>query len=126
MIDVIWNQREVKRLAEFYSTEFLSNNPNHHENVASLQTAFPDAQLGIKQIVTEQDTVAVRWVLLGTHKGEFMNFHPTNNRVRIPGMSFIQISDGKISEIVNQIDLLNLMQQLGYRFSGPDRTRVSI
>lgn len=113
LIEVIWHQRELGRIDEFYSVEFLSKYPTHREDVRSLQAAFPDVQVKIRGMVAEEDTVAIRWLLQGTHKGEFMNFHPSNNQVRVPGMSFIQVSDGKVVDIRNQFDLLNFMQQLG-------------
>lgn len=125
LIEVIWHQRELGRIDEFYSAEFLSKYPTHREDLRSLQAAFPDVQVKIRGMVAEEDTVAIRWLLQGTHKGEFMNFHPSNNQVRVPGMSFIQVSDGKVVDIRNQFDLLNFMQQLGYRFHGTGG-RISI
>ena len=34
--------------------------------------SFPDMQFTIEDVITEGDEVVVRWMVRGTHRGEFM------------------------------------------------------
>ena len=61
----------------------------------------------------EGDTAAVRFRLTGTHGGELMGVPPSGNDVDVPGQSFIRVSDGKIVERIQAIDMLTLLQQIG-------------
>src|SRR5690349_10876104 len=44
---------------------------------ASWAKAFPDYRIMIEDLVAEDDKVAKRWTLRGTHTGEFMGMAPT-------------------------------------------------
>ena len=74
---------------------------------------FPDLSLTNEDIIGEGDKVVHRYVLRGTHQGEFMGIPPTGNRVEVPGIDELRISGGKIVERWGQVDELGLMQQLG-------------
>jgi steroid delta-isomerase-like uncharacterized protein len=75
--------------------------------------AFPDAQISVNADVAQQDLVASRWTLTGTHHGEFQGVPPTGRTVRITGIDFSRIVDGKIAEHWAQFDLISVMQQIG-------------
>lgn len=59
------------------------------------------------------DTVAVRWVLRGTHEGEFMGVAPSGNDIEVDGMEFNRLSDGKIVETHIVWDTLGMLEQIG-------------
>src|SRR5436305_2028780 len=76
-------------------------------------TAFPDAQISVGDSISERDTVASRWTIVGTHLGDFQGVPPTGRQITITGVDFSRVVDGKIAEHWAQFDLAGLMQQIG-------------
>jgi predicted ester cyclase len=57
--------------------------------------------------------VAARYVLNGTHEGEFMGIEATGKRVKVRGMDFFRVSGGLIAVYWECLDKLSLLRQLG-------------
>jgi predicted ester cyclase len=74
---------------------------------------FPDFTITIEDLVAEDDRVAKRWILRGTHTGEFLGTPPTNRKVTMLAMTLYRTVGGKVREIYWNYDALGLMQQLG-------------
>lgn len=74
--------------------------------------AFPDLTISLKEVVGEDDLVAVRFTGTGTHKGEYNGIEPTGEEVRLSGMRFCRLDDGKIVEVWGQRDDLGVLVQL--------------
>jgi steroid delta-isomerase-like uncharacterized protein len=81
--------------------------------LAVYYTAFPDAHWQIEEIVASDDTVTTRWIGSGTHKAPLGPIPPTGKSVRVTGLAFQRVRDGKIAETWLNWDALGLMQQLG-------------
>jgi steroid delta-isomerase-like uncharacterized protein len=78
-----------------------------------LRNAFPDIKFTPENHVVENNKVATRWNISGTHKGEFLGAPATGNKISDYGIDVFYIVDGKIlSIIVNENDF-GLMQQIG-------------
>jgi len=75
--------------------------------------AFPDWHSTFEELIAEGDRVAERWTGRGTHRGELQGIPPTGKRVEVPGSVFYRIVGGKIVRFRGQLDMMNLMQQLG-------------
>ncbi len=75
--------------------------------------AFPDAVWSIEDLIAADDKVIVRFVLRGTHEGEFMGIPPTGNKVEVGGINIMRIENGKIVEDWEDFDALGWLQQLG-------------
>lgn len=78
-----------------------------------LRTAFTDFSATVEDVVTEEDTVAMRVTLRGTHEGEFMGVEPTGRRFEVANMVFTRVEDGQIAERWVIPDTLGILQQLG-------------
>lgn len=76
-------------------------------------TAFPDARITVDGAVSEGDTVASRWTITGTHRGDFQGVPPTGRPITMPGVDFSRVVDGRIAEHWAQFDALGVMQQIG-------------
>ena len=76
-------------------------------------TAFPDLQLTAEALIAEEDKLAARLTMRGTHKGEFMGIPPTGKQVTMTGIQIVRIANGKIAENWINLDALGLLQQLG-------------
>jgi steroid delta-isomerase-like uncharacterized protein len=81
---------------------------------AALLAAFPDFHLERLALVVDGPCHADRWVMTGTHRGEFFGLAPTGRRVRIEGATFTRLgADGLVVEDVHFTDLAGLLAQLG-------------
>ncbi len=59
-----------------------------------------------------RDIVAARWSGTGTHRGDGLGFPATGRQVRLSGMTFVRIQNGKLVEGWNVFDQLGMFQQL--------------
>jgi predicted ester cyclase len=75
--------------------------------------AFPDLKPTIRDLIAEDDKVAARVGLEGTHRGEFMGIAPTNNKLATELFEFVRIAEGKIVERWVMRDRLGELQQIG-------------
>jgi steroid delta-isomerase-like uncharacterized protein len=82
---------------------------------AAIWSAFPDLHHDILDMVAEEgeDKVAVRYNIIGTHKGELQGILPTGKEVSFGAMDFITLIDGKVAEEWEIADTMGLMQQIG-------------
>jgi steroid delta-isomerase-like uncharacterized protein len=81
--------------------------------VAMFRSAMPDLRVVVEDMIAEDDKVAVRYTLEGTHEGELFGVPPTGQRLSIKSIAVERVSDGKIREHWRVTDSLDMMQQLG-------------
>jgi steroid delta-isomerase-like uncharacterized protein len=81
--------------------------------VAMFSAAFPDLRHTVDEMIAEGDTVAARWTVEGTHRGDFQGIPPTGRPIRVSGTTVHHLADGKIKETWLTLDNLDLLQQLG-------------
>jgi steroid delta-isomerase-like uncharacterized protein len=124
----VFNNGDVKALEEITSHDFVFTMPTHEEPfrgvdgyiglVNMLRGCFPDIQFAVEDMVAEADRVMTRWTARGTHTGipfptVIGDVPAAGNQFHIEGMTWHQISDGKISQVVANEDSLGLISQLG-------------
>jgi steroid delta-isomerase-like uncharacterized protein len=86
--------------------------------VAAMRQAFPDLHFEIHQMLADEDIVAFRSTMTGTHTGP-LNFIPgrslpaTGRRVSVPHMHFIRLADGKTIDLWHVWNTPMMLQQLG-------------
>jgi predicted ester cyclase len=78
-----------------------------------LRAAFPDAVWAEEDMIAEGDRVVGRYILRGTHQGEFLGIAPTGAKIVVSNIHMCRIKDGKIVEHWGHGDDLGMMQQLG-------------
>jgi len=81
--------------------------------IAMMRDGFPDIQWALEQMVAEGDTVAARFVMRGTHQGNFSSVPPTGRKIEVQALNFYRWSDGQIIEEFGQPDMMSLLQQIG-------------
>jgi steroid delta-isomerase-like uncharacterized protein len=79
----------------------------------AMQTAFPDLERTIEDMLVEGNKVVVRWTAKGTQTGDFMGIPPSGRVATSSGITVFRIVDGRIVEEWGQSDMLGLLQQLG-------------
>jgi len=75
--------------------------------------SFPDLTHVVDEIIAEGDTVAVRWTVQGTHRGDFQGIPATGKTVNLSGLTVHHLRDGKICETWLSFDSMELLQKLG-------------
>jgi predicted ester cyclase len=81
--------------------------------LATMGKAFSDLRMAEADSVKEGDKLAFRWLLSGTHEGEFMGVPATGGRVEAMGMDIVRVADVKIVEHWGEFDAMGLLRQIG-------------
>lgn len=87
--------------------------------IATLRTAFPDLRFDVHQIICNDDTVACRSTMTGTHEGPLrigpLAGLPVNGTpIEVPHMHFFRYdADGRLTDLWHVWNTLALARQLG-------------
>ncbi len=82
------------------------------DRLEGFRTAFPDVTIELEDVVAEDDRVAFRSTMRGTHLGEFLGIGPTGRTVEVGLVDIIRIQDGRFAEQWGGPDLFDLVGQL--------------
>lgn len=74
---------------------------------------FPDLRCSILDAISENERVACRWRMEGTHRGTFLGFEPTSRHVLLEGIGFFRFHEGRVAEEWLEYDAFGLLRQLG-------------
>lgn len=77
-----------------------------------MRGSFPDVRWKLEEMIAEGESVAARFTMTGTHKGDFFDIKPTGKNIKINVMNFYRFSKGKIVEEYGQPDIFCLLQQI--------------
>ena len=83
------------------------------QKVAGFKAIFPDLQEELQDIIAGGDAVATRWVVTGSQQRDYLGIHASGQTIRVEGMNFYRLEDGRVTDIWTQFDGVALMQQLG-------------
>ena len=75
--------------------------------------ALPDLNAQEQDIVADGDTVALRFGVEATHKGELLGIAPTGRKVRWDAVDVYRFKDGKITEEWAADDLTAILYGVG-------------
>ena len=101
--------------------EVASENADLTANINVLFTAFPDLNLSVESIVATENMVFLNWNIIATNTGVFGDHEATGKKVKIRGMTKIDLNEeGKIIYEDVYYNELSMLQQLGYRLSKPN------
>ena len=116
-----FNEKDKARFVAFYSDDFVSRRPTGEARGAAAAgeiydtytNAFPDAKIGIDQILEVGEYVVVKTTFTGTHSGELQGTAASGNKVTVPAIAIYKIENGKIISEDVVWDTLLLAQQIG-------------
>lgn len=77
-----------------------------------VRAGFPDWENIPEQLIGEDDFVAARWTVQGTHLGSFAGIAATGVRITMREMGFFRFAGGKLIEYETLVDELSLLRQL--------------
>ncbi len=118
-----WNAHDIPGVLTYYNDDITWYNIATAEvfqgkeavrgYLTRLLAAFPDLRFEVNHKIARGKNVAEQWVIRGTHRGTFMGIPPTGQRVEIPGMSMLEMRDGKFLSDHFYFDSGTVMRQLG-------------
>ena len=78
-----------------------------------MRASFPDLNVAVDKVVSDNDNIAVAYTLAGTHRGNFMGVAPTGRRISARGLQIPRFEDGKLVERCGSSDQLGILRQIG-------------
>lgn len=79
-----------------------------------MRSGFSDVQWHIKDMVADNDKVAVRWDLTATHDGEFMGIKPTGKKISVCVMNFYYFNqEGKVTNDIAAEGMIGILRGIG-------------
>ena len=120
--ELAFRQGDQATIDELCDPGLVDHNPapDHEPTLAGFKhktayfcSIFPDLKEDLQDIIASGDTVATRWVITGSLQQEFMGIPAAGQAIRVEGMNFYRLKDGRVTDIWTQFDGAAMMQQLG-------------
>ena len=80
--------------------------------IGMMRSGFPDIQWTLEETIAEDDRVAARFTMRGTHRGPFFGVPPTGRPIAIQAMNFYRLSNAQFVEEYGMPDMMGLMRQI--------------
>ncbi|MDQ4128857.1 MAG: ester cyclase [Actinomycetota bacterium] len=119
----VWEEGNIDLVDELLAPDYVNHSPGIPDQpagpegvkavVSMFRSGMPDLRVIVEDMIAEDDKVAVRYTLEGTHEGELFGLPPTGRRLSIKSITVERVSEGKIREHWRITDSLDMMQQLG-------------
>jgi predicted ester cyclase len=111
LIDVAVAQRNLDVLDHVAAGEFAEVAKRW---VQPFQSAFPDFEMKVVELIAENDTVVAHFKCSGTHRGNWLGIPPTGRRFEgIDEIYIFRIREGKLVSASGVEDNLTRLRQLG-------------
>ena len=115
------NAKDIEAIAELMdpAAEFYGNGrlvadswEGYRPIMAATFAAFPDSHRELLMVAAEEDRVAFRWRVEGTHSAPYGGAPASGNRVTFNGTSWIKVAEGKVVEAWFDMDLAGPLSQM--------------
>src|SRR5919205_2308833 len=124
LLEEAFGQGKVDVVDEVLDPNFVCYDPNSESGevrgaatikgeIEYFRNAVPDLTYTVEDQIAEGDKVVTRYMVSGTHQGEFFGVAPTGERIMMRGISIGRFEGGKMAEEWPEYDLLGVMRQLG-------------
>jgi steroid delta-isomerase-like uncharacterized protein len=81
--------------------------------VAMYGNSFPDLKHTVDEVIADDDTLAVRWTVRGTHRGEFQGIPASGKSIKLSGITVHHLVGARVRETWLVYDNIELLQQIG-------------
>lgn len=122
----VWNGRRLDIIKDVFATPYSITNlltPDKppkvydhkgiEDHVQKWLHGFPDFYLNVKDILTQDNRIMVRWISEGTHMQTFEGIEPTRKLVRFSTIGIFEVKDGRLIGHSALVDAYSLYFQLG-------------
>ena len=76
------------------------------------RNAFPDLNFDLKEMIEENESVAIRWIMSGTHQGDLPQLPATGQKFSIAGMTFYYFHGDKLCGHSQSFDQFGFLKQM--------------
>ncbi len=119
-VEEVLNHHHLDGLAAYLTPDVVVHAPGAAPGLVGAQqllagyfSAFPDLHLSIDTLLALDGELLARLTATGTHTGPFLGIAPTGQRVSVGAFEAWRLCDGRCAEHWLQLDLLDVLQQLG-------------
>src|SRR6516164_8707900 len=108
LFEEVWNKGDLGVADECFAATYTHHDPStpdfghgpegEKKRATLYRAAFPDLRLMLEDLITEGETVVVRWSCRGIHTGELGGIAPTGKEISVTGISIARFADGKMVE----------------------------
>jgi predicted ester cyclase len=122
LIEGVFNQHSADRIGEFFTKDgkwhggvlgTVAGPENMISLFRSVFSAIPDLHVAEQEVIARGDTVVVRVVVEGTHKGNLLGIPATGKHLRWDGVDLYRLAGGKVTDDWAGDDWLAIMVQTG-------------
>ena len=78
----------------------------------AVHASFTEIAVTVEDVLVDEDRIAWRWRLTGTHSGPFAGVAPTGKHVAMSGMNIQRVENGRVVEHWSNSDQLGLLRQV--------------
>lgn len=117
------SEADLATIDELVAADMVNNDPSlpplapgiagYKQLIGLIKAGVPDAIFEVVDQVAEGDLVASRWIISGTHQGEFLGIPATNKKVATSGTVIQRFENNKSQEHWAIWDTMGLLVQLG-------------
>lgn len=126
-IQKVWNEKDFDSITNYVAPAYTiyqdDADPWEGKTLDYLEFAmrldysfdsFPDINFEILTAISEDDSVAITWIMTGTNNGKNGVFPPTGKSIRTVGATTYHFNGGKVCGHSQVFDRATVMRQLGY------------
>ena len=123
VITQAWNSHDMENVLRFYSSHYVGEDVGQafllrgQEGVRAMLEnywqAFPDLEFTVTDTVIQDSRMAIVWMAEGTHQGTIMSIPQTGHRVKVSGVSIIDVEDGLVVRGQYIWDLAGMLRHMG-------------
>jgi steroid delta-isomerase-like uncharacterized protein len=114
------NTSNVNLFDTFVAKNYVNHNPFVAQGVQGVKeffagwlTAFPDTAVTVEDAFVAGDKVVGRYTYRATHQGSFLDIPATGRPITMRSIDIWRVQDGMFVEHWDELNLLEVMQQLG-------------
>jgi steroid delta-isomerase-like uncharacterized protein len=116
---------------ELVAADYVRHDPSAPDPITSrdalrgyltdfLETAYPDWQVTVEEVIVTENRTATRWRFMGTNTGPRGDLPATGRSVDITGLSLTHFENGMVVEEWVQGDGVAVLEQLGFSIIPPE------
>ena len=125
MYEEVWNKKNHAFIEQAVSSDFVDHPPKRffevprrgreslYEAARGFHKGIPDFHDRMIQIIAEGDRVVYLGEITGTHTGELFGVPPSGKPIKVLGINYFRMQDGKVIERWGIFDVMGMMQQIG-------------
>jgi len=118
--DELWDAWKTDIVEELFTDDYRLHIPGQpifdkqgvKPVVEMFQRAFPDLKHLVHETIVGEGSIAARWTVRGTHRGDFQGIAPSGKPIDVSGITIHHIRDGRISETWLAFDTMTLVGQI--------------